>query len=273
MHRDFFFLDAADGGQRFCIHHRPEGTPRAALIYIHPFAEEMNKTRRMAALQCRAFASTGFEVLQIDLAGCGDSSGDFSSASWQGWLDDIALAHTWLRARAVRTTLWLWGLRAGCLLAAEMAQKIPDVAGQLWWQPPTSGKALAQQWLRLKVAGAMMDGEAKGTLDAMKQQLAAGLALDIAGYTCSADLIHGLEQARLQPPAPGQPLAWLEVSRTQDQPSLMPVSSTTVNAWQGQGLAVHAEAVSGPAFWQTTEIESAPQLIECSTAWLNRNSP
>ncbi len=52
----------------------------------------MNKSRRMAALQARAFAAMGFGVLQIDLFGCGDSSGDFSDARWDIWKQDLAIA-------------------------------------------------------------------------------------------------------------------------------------------------------------------------------------
>ena len=97
----------AEQGQRFCIFHRPGGAEaRAALIFLHPFGEEMNKSRRMAALQARALAAAGYAVLQIDLHGCGDSSGDFSEASWDSWLADVSLAHAWLRTRS-SAPLWL----------------------------------------------------------------------------------------------------------------------------------------------------------------------
>ena len=43
---------------------------------VKAWAEEMNKARRMAALQARLLAENGYAVLQIDLHGCGDSSGD-----------------------------------------------------------------------------------------------------------------------------------------------------------------------------------------------------
>ena len=70
-----FFLPDARGGQRFCIHHAAQGpVRRGQVVYVHPFTEEMNKSRRMAALQSRALAGAGFSVLQIDLAGCGDLS-------------------------------------------------------------------------------------------------------------------------------------------------------------------------------------------------------
>ena len=77
-----FFLPATPG-HRFCIYHRPaEGGAGGGIVYAHPFGEEMNKARRMAALQSRRLAAAGYAVLQIDLFGCGDSSGDFADARW-----------------------------------------------------------------------------------------------------------------------------------------------------------------------------------------------
>jgi alpha/beta superfamily hydrolase len=82
VQRSAFFLDTPDG-PRYCQLHAPQGGPLQGLILcIHPFAEEMNKSRRMAALQSRALAEAGYTVLQIDLHGCGDSAGDFGEASW-----------------------------------------------------------------------------------------------------------------------------------------------------------------------------------------------
>ena len=78
-----FFLPIDEGrnGQRFCLFHRAHGdVTKGSILYIHPFAEEMNKSRRMAALQARALAKAGYAVLQLDLLGCGDSSGDFGDA-------------------------------------------------------------------------------------------------------------------------------------------------------------------------------------------------
>ena len=94
------FFQPAPGGQRLFLHHRPAALPaRGALVYVHPFAEEMNKSRRMAAMQCRALAGAGYAVLQIDLHGCGDSSGDFEDSTWESWLVDVALAAEWLRSQ------------------------------------------------------------------------------------------------------------------------------------------------------------------------------
>lgn len=275
-----FFLPTPGGlpGHRFCLFHPAKGdTARGCVVYIHPFAEEMNKARRMAALQAQALAREGFAVLQIDLLGCGDSSGDFGDATWRAWLDDVASACWWLRKHGVGTggqgvPLWLWGLRAGCLLAAEVATAWNEPCHLLFWQPPAAGRLLLQQFLRLKVAGDVIDGKAKGAMESMRRQLAAGESVDIAGYRLSADLAAGLEKSSAQPAAAHagkvERLAVLELSTRQDA-SLGPATEKLAAQWRAAGVAVCSQIVNGPAFWQTTEIEDAPALVAATTALIS----
>lgn len=265
MAPEAFFLPVADG-QRFCLYHPPAGRPRSALLYLHPFAEEMNKARRMAALAARQLAERGCAVLQVDLHGCGDSSGDFGDATWQGWLQDVCDARAWLGERC-EAPLRLWGLRAGCLLAAEAAIRLDEPVGFLFWQPVVSGRQFLQQFLRLKLAGEMLGGEAKGVTAALKRQLAGGQPVEIAGYTLSAGLTHGLEAAELRPPARASDVLWLEVSM-RDEAALPPASEKCIGQWRSAGCRVTAEIAPGPAFWQTAEIEEAPALSQATLAAL-----
>ena len=263
----FFLPIDGERGQRLCVHHRPQG-PAAlgAIVYVHPFAEEMNKSRRMAALQARAFARAGYAVLQIDLLGCGDSSGDFGDATWADWVGDVVAAATWMQHRYAQP-LWLWGLRAGCLLACEAAQRIDPPCNLLLWQPPATRKLLLQQFLRLKLAGDMLGGQAKGAMDKLRAQLAAGEAVEIAGYSLAPALASGLESAILAaPPVHGQ-IAWLELS-TREDAALLPASERVIEQWQRAGHELTTHVVQGPAFWQTSEIEESPALIDATLAAL-----
>ncbi len=247
------------------------------VLYVHPFAEEMNKSRRMAALQARALARAGYSVLQIDLLGCGDSSGDFGDATWRDWVNDVVRGCRWLLdhentpATPGNLPLWLWGLRAGCLLAVEAAKELNHPCNFLFWQAPSAGKPLLQQFLRLKVAGNMLDGQSKGVMEAMRQTLASGSSVEIAGYRLSPALALGLEQATLSPPPSTNSkrrLEWFELS-TREDASLSPVSVKTIAQWQHAGFQVGSRAVHGPAFWQTSEIEDAPALVTATTTALS----
>lgn len=262
-----FFLDTA-GGRRLCVHHRPgEGqAARGALVFIHAFGDEMNKSRRMVREQARQLASAGFAVLQIDLKGCGDSAGDFVDASWSDWIDDVQVACTWLQDR-LSAPLWLWGHRAGCLLAAQVAAMRPGRPRLLFWQAPASGHLLLQQFMRMKATSMMLDGNAKAVIQALRDQLAQDQAIEVGGYRVAASLANGLGQATLAPPAVPGDLIWLDVS-TQPGQALSPVAAKTVAAWQAAHFQVQAQSLQGPAFWQTTELEDAPALHAATTAAL-----
>jgi len=259
-----FFLDSSQGqGQRFCIYHPARGSTRGRVLHIHAFAEEMNKSRRMAALQARQLATAGFAVLQIDLFGCGDSAGDFGQAGWQDWLADLHQAKTWLDARCDQTTpLWLWGHRAGCLLACELAAQIDDmICNFLFWQAPANGRMLLQQFLRLKLAAGLADGSGAAAMAALKAQMAAGEVVEIAGYGLSPALASGLEQAGLTPPAGKRGHAiFLELS-SQEGEEISPALALAAQRWLAAGLRVQTHRILGPSFWQTNEIEDAPALL------------
>ncbi len=269
----FLTVPGDQPSQRFCIHHPAQGdTVKGAVLYIHPFAEEMNKSRRMAALQSRAMAAAGYTVLQIDLLGCGDSSGDFGDARWQDWVDDVVRGAQWLAER-VQAPLWLWGLRVGCLLAVEASRALPMAPRFMFWAPTPSGKQVLQQFLRLKAAGDLASGKAKAVMDGLRTDLAQGRPVEIAGYRLSPALAAGLEPSGLVPPPVGQGstahIAWLELS-TRDDADLSPVASKTLRTWQQAGwLTARGHVVPGPAFWQTTEIEDAPALVAATIAALD----
>lgn len=264
-HADVFFLPAAHGEQRLCLFHAPAGEPRSRVIYLHPFAEEMNKSRRMAALACRALAEAGHAVLQIDLRGCGDSSADFGDASWADWQADVRLALDWLDARVPGAPLWLWSLRAGALLAtADWGRPV----NHLFWQPMASGKLALQQFLRLKLAAEMSGGGSKGLMEALKAELAAGRPVKIAGYRLGSSLAAGLESSKLAPTGAPARVEWLELS-TREDATLTPVSEQAIKAWQEAGWQVRARLVQGPGFWATSEIELAPALIAATVEALS----
>ena len=232
-------------------------------MYVHPFADEMNKARRMVALQSRRMCEAGYAVLQMDLMGCGDSSGDFGDATWEDWIEDVRSACRWLGERT-DAPLWLWGLRAGCLLAADAAATLErSKPSFLFWQPARSGKQVLQQFLRFKAAGDLSEGNAKLVMAELRAQLAQGAAVDVVGYRLSAGVAAGLERAQLDPPGNAQRLEWLAVS-SRASAGLTPSAERCLEAWREAGVEGHASTVSGPAFWQTTDVEEAPELLDAT---------
>ncbi len=274
-HDDPFDAAAGTHAARFCVFQPATAPLRALVLHVHAFAEEMNKSRRMAAMQARALAARGLAVLQFDLLGCGDSAGDFGDATWACWLADVAWAAGHLRRRAgagPTVPLWLWGHRVGALLATQAADSLADHTGQaphlLLWQPTGSGKTALQQFLRLKAAAQLLEGGGKGVTEALKRDLAAGKHVEVAGYKLHPGLAAGLEAASLNPPRQPARAVWLELTPSQATSApleLLPASRAALERWRSAGWAVDAAALPGPAFWQTTEIEDAPALIAHGT--------
>lgn len=265
-----FFLPTGTG-QRFCLFHPAQGAaPQGRVLYLHPFAEELNCTRRVVAQQARALAQAGYSVLQIDLLGCGDSEGSFADATWEAWLQDAQHAHHWLREHA-SGPLWLWGMRAGALLATALANGLTERCHLLLWQPAISGQQILQQFLRLHTASQWLDA-AKASGQTPAHTLDNGQTVDIAGYTLNPALARGLTAARLQPPRlpPGQ-LVWLEMS-AQAESVLSPASERQLTVWRDAGWTVSAQVLTGPLFWQTVATCEAPALLQATLDTLARTA-
>jgi exosortase A-associated hydrolase 2 len=261
-----FFLPAQDG-QRFCLYYPPAGVCRGAVLYLHPFGDEMNKARRMAALAARALAANGIGVLAIDLHGCGDSSGEFGEARWDTWRDDAARASAWLSAKTGMPVA-LWGLRLGALLALDCA-RTAGAARVLLWQPITSGATFLTQFLRMKMASEMLaeGGDKAGTgTKALREQLRSGAMLEVGGYELApamADAIEALDAAKLA--VTGCPVHWLEVG-TGAARELSPAGARIAASWQQAGVDLRVTTVQGLPFWATQEIMECAALVEATAA-------
>lgn len=258
------FIDGT-AGRLFALYHPPTSEHRDGcdVIYVPPFAEEMNRSRRMAALQARALAAAGVGVLALDLFGTGDSAGDFGEARWEIWREDVAAAGDWLVARNGRP-LALWGLRLGALLAAEVAARQPDRFRRLvLWQPVAEGKTMLTQFLRVQLATAMAAGGNRETTESLRATLAAGRPVEIAGYELAPELAAAIDAARCAACAlsPASTVDWFEVSPSGEAvPS--PVAQRAIDAWRAAGVTVETAAVAGQQFWSVQETVIAPQLLD-----------
>ena len=264
-----FFLKA-DPGKRFCLYHRPHPGRecRGAFIYVPPFADEMNKSRRMAALQARAFAEMGFAVLQIDLFGCGDSSGEFGEARWNIWKHDLAIAKNWLENK-VAAPISLWGLRLGALLALDLARNSENKVDKLiLWQPVISGELFLTQFLRLRLANEMLSGsegtqKASGT-NMMRSSLANGEILEVAGYELSPDLAAAIDSLKAAELIVTQcPIHWFEIVAEPGR-SLTPAAARVASAWKQNNVDLHLHPIPCAPFWATQETSECPEVVSAT---------
>tara|TARA_R110000823_G_scaffold210224_15_gene340624 strand:+ start:15388 stop:16200 length:813 start_codon:yes stop_codon:yes gene_type:complete len=226
---------------------RPTNQPAlGSVLYLHPFAEEMHKSRRNVAAMARLLATSGFNVMLPDLSGCGDGPGEFRDADWETWRADAAVALAALRAiDSVPVTLW--GLRLGALLACELSQSENDLQRLLLWQPVLNGEQQIDQFLRLRSAAAAVDSSAGFDRKTLWGELRAGRSLEIAGYELSSALALQMSRLRLHDLMPSCAVRWLEVSPT----AQFTLPSVNVQAhWRDQGVEVAQTAVTGEPFWR-----------------------
>ena len=110
---------------------------------------------------------------------------------------------------------------------------------------------------------ALLDPE--GRILAKRYVPTRGRPIEVAGYRLSAAMAAGLESARLDTRPPLRALRWLEAS-SREEPSLAPAALASVEKWRANCPDVRSCAVTGPAFWQTTEIEDALALVDATLA-------
>lgn len=266
-----FFLEGPEG-PLFSVYHpalRPRRRP-LGLIYLPPFGEEMNRARRMAAVQARQLAELGIHVLLLDPFGTGDSAGDFGDARWEIWHEDVKAAGNWLGART-DGHVGLWGLRLGALLAADVAAQNTDLISRLvLWQPVLSGDRYLTQFLRLRLAASMNSNSARESTRDLRARLSAGEPLEIAGYQLAPALVDAMASLKLEQLIPHLhrlELNWLEVT-SDGNAGLTPASQQLINACAERGRTLEARAVSGEAFWLIQEMALAPNLLTATNDML-----
>ncbi len=266
-----FYLDGC-AGSLFCLLLAPAklAVPVGTFLYLPPFAEEANQSRRMAVLQGRRLAARGWAVLLLDPYGTGDSAGAFGEARWEIWLDDASKAASWLARRWPEAPVVPWGLRLGALLATDLAAREPKRFSRLlFWQPILRGDRFMVQFLRLRVAAAMAAGE-KESVQQLRERLAGGELIEVAGYELAPSLVASIDElklAEIQQSLAACSINWLDVSSPPtgaNTGSARPRSPSSLPA--PSSVALTTMTVVGPPFWSIQENVLAPNLLDATDA-------
>lgn len=259
-------------GPILAIHHTPRLRRAHArgIVYLPPFAEEMNRARRMATLQAQALANAGDGVLILDPYGCGDSGGEFGDARWETWHNDAARAVSWMHERGYESIVLL-GLRLGGLLALDAARDpAANISRVVLWQPILRGEQMMTQFLRLRLAADLSSGKraSEGTAE-IRKALAADAFVEIAGYRLHRDLVASIDQLKLVDLGLSCRAAidWIEVVAQPDQPP-SPAHGPIAKRWREAGLSFTQHKVVGEPFWSLQETAIAPALLSLTDALL-----
>lgn len=259
-------FEAFDGHRSVVVHWRPTGAPRARVLFVPAFGDEMNQMRRMVKLTAEALADRGVAGCTFDLYGTGDSSADFADATIERWLADCRSMAARLQASDT-VPLVLVGCRLGAALAVRVSHDLAQrPAALLAWAPLLQGRQQLSTLLRAASVARMQRPDDPGA-DA-KTLWAAGRVAVLAGYPMSSTLAGQLEalDGTAAPAVHGGVLLDLRL-RVDDRPATASEAlARRALAWSGQGVPTVARAVAGPAFWNVADLVDVPELVEASVA-------
>ncbi len=253
---------AGPRGDLFILYLPPvPGAPdHGDLIFVPPFAEEMNRSRAVVLAQARALGQAGMGVLVLDLYGTGDSDGGFADARWETWREDIRAAAAWLRERG-RDRIGLWGLRLGGLLALDTLYDDPHGFRQVvLWEPVVSGKAYMDQFLRIGVAQGIESGGRSVSLDEMRLKLSRTEPVEVAGYVISRILTHAIDRSDLIELAEALriPVTWIDCAPP--SPERRALVEDAGRACAANAASLDYLTVRSPPFWAVLNGTADPQL-------------
>jgi exosortase A-associated hydrolase 2 len=254
-------------GSLFALYVPADPWSDRGVVLLPPFAEEMNRARRMLRSQAAALAQAGIGALSLDPFGTGDSAGNFADARWETWVADVRVAVEALAARGARH-IGLLGLRLGATLAAAAAPTLASACfATVLWQPVVEGRRHLTEFLRVRtLPGAWTDG-GPVAIETMRAWLVAEKAVEVAGYDVvpgMAAALDALDLVDLAHPALGR-VTWLELVRD-PLLSLSADAARCVAAWRASGLSVTTRTIPGPAFWTGQGNAVLPDLIAAATA-------
>jgi len=256
-------------GPIFVLLRKPAKLQPECILFVPPFAEEMNKCRRMLTEVAIGLADGGVMTVLPDLYGTGDSGGDFADGDLVTWQSDLATVVRWCRELGHPVT-GLMAIRLGCALAVASADTgdIPAVRKSVLWQPVFDGSRFLSQFLRMRVAAGLMQAR-KETVADLRTMLQNHEQVEVGGYLLSkrlADEIERLSMPDVLPPSLGE-VYWLELVR-QSETQLPVPSQGLVERTQSRGGFVHVACTRGEPFWSATEITVNTDLVDASIARL-----
>jgi exosortase A-associated hydrolase 2 len=261
------FIESS-GALIFALLHRPAQAGDCVIV-VPPFAEEMNKCRKMVTEVAGELVRQGKAVLLVDLFGTGDSEGDFEQGDWNRWKNDLRQAMAWANSQGHPVNGML-AIRLGCALGAEVAREDGMALRQtVFWQPVADGSRLLDQFLRLRVAAAMMEADRKESTTGLRQRLERGESIEVAGYMLSPTLAAQLDSVRLEKHLGAHlgRLHCIEVVRSPGTPAPVPVTKLVDAA--AKKTEATLDTVCGAPFWSSVEILVNPPLIRQTTAFLS----
>lgn len=262
----FFF----EGGEHslFGVLHRPRaGAERQpAFVFCHPLAEEKLWAHRVFVAYARELAAKGYPVLRFDLAGNGDSDGDFSEVSLATVCTDVKHAILEVRRLTGAEEVSLLGLRLGATVASIVAEQTGGLHHLILWSPITDGERYMQDLLRVNVMTQMATyKEVRHERPSLVRSMEQGQTVNIDGYEMGWPLYSTVSAVSLDAVSHefGGPCLIVQVDRqAKPAPDLQRLAASY--------RAATTKFAQEEAFWKEIArfYQDAPSLFGVTNEWL-----
>ncbi len=261
------FIESRSGHLFVSVRRPTHDVTTSVVLLLPPFAEEMNKSRRLFTLQAQTLCEAGFAVAVFDFFGTGDSQGSFGEASVEVWQNDCEDVLGFLATEGFTECIPLC-VRYGALMLDHVLAVSPlAISHAILWQPVTSGGQSLNQFLRLQSAANMMSNDSGPSVSDMQEQLKSGSSVEVAGYQLSPELYQQSQLLKLDA-LDTQKISridWFAIAGSSDAP--LPAAATRhVQRWSENGLYTRAKVIEGAQFWAATELVVVPELVARTTA-------
>lgn len=268
---EFQYIKSSHNSHIFLAHYLPLDDPsdqesRQVLVLVPPFAEELNRSKRMYVLCARQLANAGMHVICFDYSGTGDSSGEWGDFSYYDWVSDLLDVYQF--SLTIASQVNFIALRFGALVLTDaILDKHISTRKCLFWDPLEAGDVLIRQLVRMKIAAAMTDNAKKITTQDVMHGMSEHGYLESAGYLINQTMFDQINSKKLAPLMPrlldNVNVHWI----TSAKPSSSG-NTWVANTFKQDSLTSHQMAnlemlaVGDVKFWMQQEVTIAPKLLQ-----------
>ena len=267
---EYQYIQTSHNSQIFlahCIPSQPLSSVKGgrAVIFVPPFAEEMNRSKRMYVLCSRLLADSGVHAFCFDYSGTGDSSGEWGDFSYSDWVEDLNQIYKY--ATNLSSKVSFIALRFGALVLADAIDQCDmDVDRCVFWDPIENGEILTRQLIRIKIAAAMADESKKLTTKEISQNIQETGYLESGGYYLSKSLIDDINSKKLasilESLLDKSELDWMLLGKhSQINNMWLPNSFSEKDLPSNKVKNILMHPVNDVKFWMQQEVTISPELL------------
>ena len=259
-----YYWETPDGRLAGVEHFPATGKARAAVVMVHPFAEEKKFSHRVLVNLSRELARRDVASLRFDLSGCGDSFGESADRTLDDWLYDIDSACNQFELHHQPAPIVVLGLRLGATLALAAQSDNPWAKALVLWEPVISGRKYIDEILRRRMIKEMMTTGKKATgREQVLAQLDADGFLDLDGIAVGRQLIEDISALDAKAFAEGFTGKALCV-----QIAFNAKVSSALEALAQKIADAEAIGIREQVIWDRVELVEATELIDTTADWI-----